>query len=152
MHVCFLFIFLFLLCLFTLFSVQWWCKNLVLDLISATWSKFLSGFHLSWILVSFLTASFVECLYISWVHSFLVCSVLPCAGPDESWHEIYCPFKQFLPLFPSCLQNQRSMVLCTFRLLKFQVLFQVRLEFWKCLWIVNWLAGHSKEWLLLEKN
>ena len=32
-----------------------------------------------------------------------MCSVLPCTGPDESWHEIYRPQKQFLPLFPWCL-------------------------------------------------
>ena len=47
---------------------------------------------------------------------FLVCSVLPCTGPDESWHEIYRPLKQFLPLFPSCLSvyhPQRTFVQTT---------------------------------------
>ena len=36
-----------------------------------------------------------------------MCSVLQCTGPDESWHEIYRPLKQFLPLFPSSLSVYR---------------------------------------------
>ena len=59
-----------------------------------------------------LPPSFVKCLYINWVLSFLVCSVLPCTGPDESWHETYRPLKQFLPLFPSCLSVYRPQRAC----------------------------------------
>ena len=41
-----------------------------------------------------------------------MCSVLPCTGPDESWHEIYRPLKQFLPLFPSSLSVYRPQITC----------------------------------------
>ena len=53
MHVCVCFFFFFLNIVFIyivvfvliyLVSVQWWCKNLVLRLISAIWYKSLSGF------------------------------------------------------------------------------------------------------------
>ena len=41
-----------------------------------------------------------------------MCSVLPCTGPEESWHEIYRPLKQFLPLFPSSLSVYRPQRTC----------------------------------------
>ena len=52
-----------------------------------------------------LTCKFCQ-VFVHKLRSFiLVCSVLPCTGPDESWHEIYRPLKQFLPLFPWSLSK-----------------------------------------------
>ena len=48
-----------------------------------------------------------------------MCSVLPCTGPDESWHEIYRPLKQFLPLFPSSLSVYCPQRTCLRSSLKF---------------------------------
>ena len=62
--------------------------------------------------MSFLTCKFCQ-VFVHKLSSFiLVCSVLPCTGPDESWHEIYRPLKQFLPLFPSSLSVYRPQRTC----------------------------------------
>ena len=100
---------------FILFQCNGGVKNLVLRLISAIWSQVsLSGFHLClrYILVSFLTCKSCQ-VFVHKLGSFiLVCSVLPCTGPDESWYEIFRPLKQFLPLFPSSLSVYRPQRTC----------------------------------------